>query len=310
MFTKIVTAAILLLSFSTKAQEFDSKGLAILSYQGRFSQGETVQEPRTQEDRLNVFIPIHKSESQTWLMPLSYSHIGLGQKVILDSGVAVPQNLSRTELALHYTRRYPDKSSLSFRGAIGYAGDKGIGETNDNTFTISSSYNFLSDSQQRWAVSLFFTNNGLLANYIPIPGFLYFVKSDTFNGQFGFPFNRFEWTPDQLWTLTFTALLININFETAYLITDKTSLLANLSSAQQTFILKERVEDRDRLSFSEDKIGLGVRFRVFDTVITDLTVGRAFNRSVYIGKGFLNKDRGEARLDKDNYIAWGLRYVF
>ena len=278
----------------------------VISYQGRLSDGDS-DTTGINEDRLNLMVPLMKFEDGFLFMPLTYSRLRIRDQLKLDTGTAVPQDFTSIEGVLQFIKNYADESNIGFRGSFGYAGDKTLGATNDNTFSLGAHYSFLDSDKDRWTLSVHLTNNGPIA-YIPIPGFMYQYKTETVQAQFGLPFMNIQWKPNDLWTTTYQMIILNINLETAYALTDNFSLLAGVYSNQQTYIVNERVDDKDRLSFVEDRVGLGLRFG--KTLRSEVMFGYAFNRSIYVGQGFMNRDRGLASLDSDNFLSWNVKLFF
>lgn len=278
----------------------------IISYQGRLSDGRS-DTTGINEDRFNMMVPIMKFEDGFLFMPLTYSRLRIRDHLSLDTGTPVPQDLTKIEGVLQYIKNYSDESNIGFRGSMGYAGDKTFGATDDNTFSVGAHYSFLDTDKDRWTLSVHLTNNGPIA-YIPIPGFTYQYKAETMNAQLGLPFMNIQWKPNDLWTTSFQMIILNINLETAYLLNDNISLLAGAYSNQQTFIINNRVDDKDRLSFVEDRAGLGLRFG--KTLRSDIMFGYTFNRSIYVGQGFMNRDRGSVAIKPDNFLSWNVKLFF
>lgn len=299
---KLVVLAFILLPHVAFSQEKPP----IVSYQGRLSDGRS-DTTGINEDRFNMTVPIMKFEDGFLFMPLTYNHLRIRDQLKLDTGTSVPQELTKIEGVLQYIKNYPDQSNIGLRGSLGYAGDKTFGATDDNTYSVGAHYSFLDSDKDRWTLSLHLTNNGPIA-YIPIPGLTYQYKTETVNAQLGLPFMNIQWKPNDLWTTSFNMIILNINLETSYLLSDKVSLLAGAYSNQQTFIINDRIDDRDRLNFVEDRAGLGLRFG--KTLRSDIMFGYAFNRSVYVGQGFMNRDRGSVAINSDNFLSWNIKLFY
>lgn len=272
-----------------------------ISYQGRLSDGNS-DTTGINEDRFNLTVPIMKFEDGFLFMPLTFSRLRIRDQLKLDNGTPVPQDFTKIEGALQYIKNYPDESSIGLRGSLGYVGDKTLGATDDNTFSVGGYYSFLNSDKDRWTLSVHLTNNGPIANYIPIPGFTYQYKTETVNAQFGLPFMNIQWKPNELWTTSFRMIILNINLEAAYVLTDNTSLLLGAYSNQQSYIVNRRKDDKDRLSFVEDRTGIGLRFG--KKFRSDFMVGYTFNRAIFVGQGFMNRDAGSVSINSDPFLSW------
>lgn len=297
---------ILVLSLSLPFVSYAQEKPPVVSYQGRLSEGDS-DTTGINEDRFNLMVPLMKFEDGFLFMPVTYSRLRIRDELKLDTGTPVPQNFTKIEGVLQYIKNYADESNIGFRGSMGYAGDKTLGATDDNTFSVGAHYSFLDNDKDRWTLSLHLTNNGPIA-YIPIPGFTYQYKTETVQAQFGLPFMNIQWKPNDLWTTTYRMIILNIDLETAYAVNDQLSVLAGAYSNQQTYIVNNRADDKDRLSFVEDRVGLGLRFG--KTLRSDIMFGYAFNRSVYVGQGFMNRDQGSVSIDPDTFLSWNVKLFF
>lgn len=113
----------------------------VISYQGRLSDGRS-DTTGINEDRLNLMVPLMKFEDGFLFMPLTYSRLRIRDQLKLDTGTPVAQDFTKIEGVLQYIKNYSDESNVGFRGSYGYAGDKTLGATNDNTFSLGAHYSF------------------------------------------------------------------------------------------------------------------------------------------------------------------------
>jgi hypothetical protein len=171
-------------------------------------------------------------------------------------------------------------------------------------------YGFPGTGYGYWMWTVYMSNNSPILNYVPLPGFVYLYRSETFSGMFGVPFASAKWTPSKDWTLGISIFGLNVNSEVAFGSVDTWQLFTAFNWNRHSFILTERAKKNDRLTIEEKKIGLGLRTPLFDMLDSELQAGYVFDRSAYIGQGVSNKDRGLARMNSDSYVSVSLRAGF
>ncbi len=77
----------------------------------------------------------------------------------------------------------------------------------------------------------------------------------------------------------------------------------------QSYIPADREERKDRLYLREQKLGLGTRGVIFKNTMLELQGGRAIGRSMYVGKSFFKKDKGEVKIPDDWYLNLTLKVL-
>lgn len=277
-----------------------SPPVPLLVMEGRVYPGN--HSPRMTDYRLNVSSPVYKSETDTLSLSAAYGHVNFQEALTLDSGLVVPTNLRRVELGAQYFRQLKEKRSWNVRGSIGYAGDTIFENSRDLSFSMNATYSFPGSEQGTWVLSVFFANNSPIGNFIPIPGFIYVYRTENFTGLFGIPIAAVQWTPAFPWSLSLSLFGPTIQSEVAYGSVDKFQLYSGFQWTQQLYMLEARTFDDDRLRIEEKRVLAGIRTPLFENVGGEFQVGHGFDRSVYMGDGFFNKDRGSVDLDANIYF--------
>lgn len=264
--------------------------VSLISYDGRYSPGSS--STSFIENKLNISAPIYKSEADTVSLSLAGSSFHLGNSLTLDSGKKVSTDLYRTEVGAQYFNQLPEKKHWGLRGSIGYAGDKPFTSSSDLTYSFSANYGFPGSGKGYWMLTAFFSNNGPLVNYIPMPGVSYLYNTDTFTGMFGFPFTSMQWTPVFPWSFSLAIFGPTVQSEVGYGSIDRVQFFSGFYWTRQSYILSKRDNDKDRLTIEEKKAAVGFRTPVLGPMIGEFQLGQAFDRSVYIGNGLFNKNGG------------------
>lgn len=282
--------------------------IPLISYDGRYSTG--ANSTSFTENKLNISSPVFKSEKDTVSLSLIGSNIHLGNSLMLDSGKLVPTDLYRFELGAQYFNQLPDKKNWGIRGSIGSAGDKPFANLNDVTYSLSANYGFPGSGNGYWKVSVFFSNNNPIRNYVPIPGFAYLYKTESFTGVFGFPVMSLQWTPVFPWSFTLGIFGPTIQSEVGYGSIDRFQVFSGFYWTRQSYIPNQRDNAKDRLTIEEKKAAVGFRTPIWESILAEFQLGQAFDRSVYIGNGLLNKEGGSASIPSDWYMSTNIKLKF
>lgn len=271
-----------------------------MSYEGRL----TPDTPQMRDNRLLLSAPVYKKEKQQMLASVSAGHLYMGDQIQLDDGSQIPRNLYRTEVGAIYSYRIEDRRSFGVRGSFGYTGDEI--QTNTQSFSLAATYSYPSDSGQ-WMVMAFMSNNA--GTFIPVPGFAYILRSPTFNASLGLPMLSMQWTPVNPWAFSFTALGPQMSLEAAYGAIENYQLFTNINWSQQRYLLSDREEFKDRLTFEEKKLGTGIRTPILTAAFLEAQGGLTFDRKVYTGQGFFDHSGGDARLQADWFVSLSFKFA-
>ncbi len=284
------------------------KPIGLFSYEGRFLPG--FNEPAFLENKTSVAVPVFKGESDTFALSLAAARLQFSENLSLNSGKAVPRNLFRYEAGAQHYHELADKKNWGLRTTFGYAGDQPFNKAKDMSFSLNAHYGFPGSQNGYWVLMLYLTNNGNFANYIPLPGFLYLYRTPTFTGIFGFPVISLQWTPLDPWAFSLSIFTTNVQSALTYGKLNQGQAFLAYAFAQQNYILSDRLQSRDRLTLQEQKLSVGGRMLFLHSILAELQAGRSFDRSIYEGRGFLNKDRGNLILRSDWFLNWSLKVAF
>lgn len=282
----------------------------MLSYEGRIlpagKKGEN--SPSMSENMVRMALPLFKGERETVALSLSGGNLHLGEKVNLDTGAEVPKNLLRTEMGLQYSHKLPGHKAYGIQGNFGYTGDEINPET--QTYNLNVNYSYPGSKKGVWVLMLIFSNNNPLGDGVPVPGFFYIHKTETFTGVFGLPVLSMQWTPVKPWSFSFSALGPLIRSEVSYGAVDQTQFFTGVSWIQQRYLLSDREEKNDRLTFEEKRAEMGFRRQLVEKVFAEFKGGYSFDRFVYIGKRLFDKAGGEAELKDGLSASWSVKILF
>ncbi len=264
------------------------------------------------QHRFGISTPISKDETDSYSVALQASTLQFGDEITLSkSGTRLAQTFNSMDVSVHYKHTMPGFKQMGLRFSVGSASDQLFEKSDDNTYTLTGSYSFPSESGQGfWSWFVFVSNNNPIANYVPIPGVGYFHRTPTFKGIFGFPVTSFQWMPAEKWTYSFAFFGPMVRTEVAYGEQKMLQVFVGASWISQSFIRRNREENKDRLFVTEKKAYLGVRSPFADSFWGELQIGKSFDRSVYEGPGLQQKDRGYFDMEESRFVALNLRAIF
>ena len=282
----------------------------IFSYENRWSGQSTDDNNKTaiNEHKGNISLPVHKGKSDVLAVSLAGSQLHFDKTLKFDNGKEAPNTLSRYEAGAQYSKQLPEKKSWGLRGSVGYAGDKPFNASKDTTYSLMANYNYPGE-KGFWSLFAFMSNNNPILNYVPLPGAAYFYKTQNFTGVFGFPILSLQWTPVNPWAYSVSIFGPTFQAEASYGHRDDLQFFVQHGFSVQSYVPSDREERKDRLYLREQKLVLGLRHLLVPKVMLEIQGGRSFDRSMYIGKSFFKKERGQVDIVDDLYASFVLKVL-
>jgi hypothetical protein len=257
---------------------------------------------------LHLSTPLYQHGTENLAASFTASRINFGSTRSFDDK-KTPMILDRMDVGGSYVKRTGEGRSWGIRGSIGSASDKAFHSKDEIGVTLSAFMLRPGKSNDYWAYSVFVSNNSPILNYIPIPGFIYFHRTDKLTGMYGLPFMSVQWQPRNPWIFSFSLFLVNANLEAAYGQRNELQFFTGFSTHQQSFFLADRSEKRDRLFFQEKKLFAGVRSPVMKNLFGEFQFGESFDRKLSQGKSF-NRSDFSSTLGRAVYAQVSLTAMF
>jgi hypothetical protein len=260
------------------------------------------------QQRLTLQFPVHRGGRDSVSLGIGGNSLHFsGPQSLAGSGIAVPMDLWKIEASGSWSRRFSRGRLASARVSIGSASDRPFTDVGVTTFGATAFWSWEESERSRWFLTLFFSNNSPLINWVPIPGFIYFYATEGFIGLFGVPFTSATWMPVRPWSVTAGVFGPTLTTEIAYGDLRGTNVFAGWSFQQQSYIPSSRAEDDDRVFLVEKRAPVGVRFTIGDSIKSELSGGYAYDRSVRQGTRMGKKERGTLDLGNSWFVGWNLR---
>lgn len=283
-----------------------SPPFTVIALDGRYSPRDNSQT----DGKLNISTPLLQTPEEYVAVSIAGSSLQFEDDLVLSSGIQAPSRLNRAETGLQYTKKMPGFKSWGLRGSVGSASDQLFKNSKDTTFSLIANYGYPTATGGFWMWTVFLSNNSPLGNYIPIPGVIYIKRSPTFTGMFGFPTLSLQWTPTADTAYSFSMLGTSLSTEAAFGEIQKQQTYATLKWTNQGFLPAERSREKDRLTFEEKKLGLGLRKFYFGNTLIETEAGHAFDRLIYLGEGLRNMGRGSKDISANWYFAINIKAGF
>jgi hypothetical protein len=242
------------------------------------------------QGKIGLNSPLWKKDGSSFTSSLSAGTIQFNEAVSVPKGDAISE-LHRVEAGGQYSKITEEKKSIGLRGTFGSAGDKPFASSREFIFSVNGFYAPTPKSDDSmWVYTVFLSNNTPLLNYVPIPGFIYFMKKNEFTGMFGLPFMSVQWTPFKKWLFSGSFFITNFKASAIYLLQDSTQFGFNFANIQQTFLREDRTNFRDRLFFNERRLYAHARQVLSPDLVLELQSGISFDRNLREGKSFTQKN--------------------
>jgi hypothetical protein len=282
--------------------------MRILSYDGRYSPGNRA--PEFSENKLGASIPLFKGAKDTFAMSLTAGSFHFGEAIELDNGRKLPRDLYRLEVGAQNHRQLADKKHWSLRVSAGHNGDEPFQETADASYSVIGTYGFPGSGHGYWLAMLYFSNNGPLGNYIPIPGISYMLRKESFTGIFGFPFTTLQWSFKNHRSYSFSIFGPSVQSEFAQGDPGRAQFFGGYAWQRQNFILREREDSKHRLTITEQKFYVGARRIFASKLLGEFQAGHMFERKAYVGDGLFNHDGGRTYIPAEWFGLLSLKLKY
>ena len=216
-----------------------------VTYDGRYTDGHRPG-PSVLENKLSLTLPAYRTDAYSVAPSLTAGQLRFERPLATTAGRPIPRELTRLEVGAQVARYLSGGRNWGVRATVGYAGDRPFAAGEDLSYGLAATYGY-PGAKGYWVLMVLLSNNGVLPNYVPIPGFLYVYRTPTFTGVFGLPILSLTWTPTATWSTSLSAFGPLARAEVAYGPKTVAQAFFNYAFTQQVFIEDHRERNRDRL---------------------------------------------------------------
>ena len=248
-------------------------------------------------EEIELAFPLRLDADGIWLALGSVQRLEISTSACLpDSGLPVPNQLWDVEVGTMHLRDLGDGWSAGGMFRVGSPSDRPFVALRDMTVTLLGFLTVPSSERDAWNFSLFYSPTGQIV--FPIPGVAYVWRPNCqFQANLGIPFSL-EYQPTE--TLALTASyrpLTNLEAIARQSLGESWSVYGGYRTVCETFLLADRVNDRERTYVFDQRLMLGLQRELGRGWSFDLSAAYVFDRQVFQAEKFSGSRRDELAID-------------
>jgi hypothetical protein len=246
---------------------------------------------------VEAVLPLRIAPDGIWLGLGSVQRLEISASAMLpDSGLPVPEQLWDIEVGTMHLRTLDNGWRAGGMFRVGSPSDRPFASLRDMTVTLLGFLTIPSGERDAWNLSLFYSPTGQII--YPIPGVAYVWRPNPqFQANLGIPFSL-EYRPTE--TLTVTASyrpLNNVQVLVRQSLGEAWSIYGSYGTVNETFLLADRLEDRERTYLFDQRLTLGTQRELGRGWSLDLSAAYVFDRQIFQAEKFSGSRRDELAID-------------
>jgi|GEM_PF-1258306 hypothetical protein len=275
---------------------------------------------------------VSKTASDIWNVSERFSHLGVGDDIVIPSGMMVPGDLWSVEGGGGYNHYFSNGQSLGLNLDAGSDSDHPFYSIHETVFRGSITYRLPSatessaDARQgfsggripsgahnAWLFSVSYSNNRHFANNFPLPGVGYYFLAfnNRLEGLVGFPYIALHYRPAPGWNAQFSIFgPRNVNLEIGRKLNKFLRAYTAFQWQSQEWLIADRQNYDDRLFFDKKRVALGLRSPLPHRMAIDLSGGRQFDQRFFVNNTSSVQDVSFAGLTPAWFMEIKLSYRF
>jgi len=248
--------------------------------------------------QVEVLAPLRQDRTQELGVIVKAQEWTLETEAILpDSGRSLPEEIQQVGLGAFYRRRVAKGWAWGLLAGLDSSADRPFHSEEEIVFSGTAFVRIPRNRTQAWLVFLHYSN---LADYwdgLPLGGFAWqYLPSPRTQMLLGVPVVWFRHLPTKSTSLRLLYLPPQtVSARAGWRPTERTETYVDLNATHEGFFLTDRRDRNNRLFFYETKALLGWNCRVSENLNLDLAGGWVFDRMIFEGENF--GDRDQNRLD-------------
>ena len=259
-----------------------------------------------------VYLPLYQKEETTYAVSAKSQHLHFGHLTAKNNFVPITDLYSQ-QVSLSMAFNDQEKNTWKISGGYGSASDKPFENSQSSVFDMNLSKKVQIDQRTSWTYFLNFSNNRGFLNNIPLPGFMYSTMNETMTqgAMFGIPFLTYWIRPTEKLTFTvFYLVPLTASVQASYNFTRFIQAGLKLSTGQQSYMRSDRTEKKDRIIYASDKASASLKANLSQSLVVELELVKAFNRSLFDGKDVTSLSSDRFELPEEDQGIVSLNYSF
>jgi hypothetical protein len=199
--------------------------------------------------------------------------------ILPDTGRRFPQQLWNVNLSTNYLHRFDNGWTGMLLAGFGSASDKPFDSIDEVTATLGGFVTIpAAGGRDRWQLGAIYLYGGPVNFPLPVVSYTW-NPTDRLRVNIGLPMSV-NWRPNDEWelNLSYTPLL-NINSRLTYTPRPGVQIYAGYEFVNESYLLADRVNQRDRFFGFEQRVVSGIRCQVRELLTIEANGGYAFGRS-------------------------------
>jgi hypothetical protein len=179
---------------------------------------------------------------------------------------------------------------------VGSPSDRPFEALRDMTVTLLGFLTIPAGQRDAWSFSLFYSPTGQII--FPLPGLAYIWRPNPqFEAQLGIPFSL-QYRPTESLSLTASYRpLNNVQVVIRQSLGQFWSVSGSYGTMNETFLLADRLEDRQRTYLFDQRLTLGVQRELGRGWSLDFSAAYVFDRQIFQAEKFSGDRRDELRIE-------------
>lgn len=248
-------------------------------------------------EEFGLAFPLRLLPDGIWLGLGSVERLEIDTSAVLpDSGLPVPDELWDIQFGAMRIRTFDNGWRAGGMFRVGSASDRPFTALRDMTVTLLGFLTIPSGERDAWNFSLFYSPTGQII--FPIPGVAYAWRpSPQFQANLGIPFSL-EYRPTEFLTVTASYRpLNNVQVLVRQSLDDAWAIYGAYRTVSETFLLADRLEDRERTYLFDQRLTLGIERQIGRGWSVDLSAAYVFDRQIFQAEKFSGSRRDELAID-------------
>ena len=259
-------------------------------------------------EEIELGFPLQIDSKGIWLALGGVQRLDLNTSIVFpDSGRPVPNQLWDIGAGLMHIHELGDDRQAGGMLRVGSPSDRPFEAWRDMTVIFLGFMTIPSGDRDAWSLSLFYSPTGQII--YPIPGIAYIWRpSDRLQANLGIPFSL-EFKPTETLTLTASYMpLNNVQFLLRQSLGEHWSAYGGYRTVNETFLLADRENDRERTYLFDQRMTLGVQRSLGRGWSLDVSAAYVFDRQFFQAEKFSGSRRDELLIDSG--VAGTLRLTW
>lgn len=259
---------------------------------------------------LSVMLPVYTSKPDFVCVSagVDQRHIETSAQ-LLDTHREYPENLWNVRLGLNYFRTLDNGWVTGAMVNVGSASDRPFASINEITAGFIGFLRMPSGDRHAWLFSLMYSPTSELG--FPLPGVaLDYHPSDDFRANIGLPLSVM-YRPAEDWTLDASYFPIRtIRVKATRRFGESLSVFASYDWSNESYFLYDRAEYDDRFFLYDQRVSLGVQYKLTPQLTLDFSTGYSFDRYSYEGNVWGTRQYDRVQLGSTPFAAFRTGWRF